>query len=43
MSMLDVIYINRVTEHSEEFTSAFGGHLIAMNFPPTKGEGSYIH
>jgi hypothetical protein len=31
MSMLDVININRVTEHSEKFTSAFGGHIIAMN------------
>jgi hypothetical protein len=43
LSMLEVININRVTEHSEKFTNAFGGHIIAMNFPPRKGEGSYTY
>jgi hypothetical protein len=41
--MLAVINITRFIEHSEKFTSAFGGRLIAMNFPPTKGEGSYTY
>ncbi len=43
MSMLDMININRVTEHSEKCTSSFGGHIVAMNFPPRKGEGSYTY
>ncbi len=43
VSMLAVINITRFIEHSEKFTSAFGGRLIAMNFPPTKGEGSYTY
>ncbi len=43
MSMLDVININRVTKHSEKFTSEFGDRVIAMNFLPTKGQGSYTY